>query len=382
MARSSSRRSFLAVGALAGGTALLGAPSAPSAAARPKFKRKSPSSVELMEVGVITCGYYSHIEDIWGRLINPIGADLGGVWWPRQTGMVMTMVWDPDTKAAETFAKKYDVKVVKNYYDMVGKVDGVILSDYYATGWWPRLSKPYLEAGMPSLINRPFALSLAEMDEMIARAKQYNAPILVPSSDEMMMETLRAQHRLQAMLDKGAHVTGAMAFEPCGEYAAHGVHSIYNLYTILEPDVVAVNLMAEKWWEWGDRGGMMNWQVKGKGQNPDYMAAIRMSTEGDTNGWVEVSTNTGRVFENNDHEGDVFTRYRNMFLPTCIEFQRMIESGKQPQSFEHIAGKTTTFLTGFYSHCEKKGEMVRCADVPRTWRAPEVMPERIPKDIF
>ncbi len=382
MARSSSRRSFLVAGALAGGTALIGATPASAAVQRPKFKRKSPSSVELMEVGIITCGHYSHIEDIWGKLINPPGVESDGTSWPRQTGMVMTMVWDPDTKAAETFAKKYDVKIVKNYYDMVGKVDGVILSDYYATGWWPRLSKPYLEAGLPSLINRPFALSLAEMDEMIARAKQYNAPILVPSSDEMMMETLRARHRLQALLDKGSHVTGAMAFEPCGEYAAHGVHSIYNLFTILKPNVVAANLMAEKWWEWGDRGGMMNWQVKGEGQNPDYMVAIRMSTEGDTNGWVEISTNTGRVFENNDHEGDVFARYRNMFLPTCIEFQRMIETGKQPQTFEHIAGKTTTFLTGFYSHREKKGEMVRCADVPRDWRAPEVEPDRIPKDIF
>ena len=75
----------------------------------------------------------------------------------------------------------------------------------------------------------------------------------------------------------------------------------------------------------------------------------------------------------------MFTRYRNMFLSTCIEFQRMIETGKQPQTFEHILAKTTTFLTGFYSHREKKGNMVACADLPEDWRAPEVMPERIPK---
>ena len=227
----------------------------------------------------------------------------------------------PDRKAAENFAKKYDVKIVDRYADMAGKVDGVILSDYYATGWWPQLSKPFLEAGIPCLINRPFALSLREAKEMIVRAGKYNTPILVPSSDETMMETIRARHHVEQLLAQGGHVTGAMAFEPCGEYAAHGVHGIYNLYTILKPNVVAAGLLAEKWWEWGDKGALMTWLVKGEEKNPDYYAAIRMSSEPDTNGWVEISTSKGRVFENNDHEGDVFTRYRNMFLSTCIEFQ-------------------------------------------------------------
>ena len=379
MPKSPSRRSFLSTSALAGG-AVLGAASSASAREKP-FRRKSPSSTELIEVGVITCGYYSHIEDIWGRLINPIG-DENGTFWPRQTGMVMTMVWDPDREAAEKFAKKYDVKVAKNYYDMVDKVDVVILSDYYATGWWPQLSKPYLEAGMPSLINRPFALSLKEAKEMIARSKQFNAPILVPSSDETMLETIQARHRVKQKLDEGGQITGVMAFEPCGEYPAHGVHGIYNIYTIIEPDVIAAGLYAEKWWEWGLDGAMMNWLVKGKDGAPNYYVAIRMSQEPDTNGWVMISTTKGRVYSPNDHEGDVFTRYRNMFLSTVIEFERMIESGKMPQTYEHIMGKTTTYLTGFYSQQEKGGNLVPCADLPESWRGPQVMPNRIPDDIF
>lgn len=374
-----SRRSFLKAGAAAGGMAFGGTTAA--YAKKAPFKRKSPSSSELIEVGIITCGYYSHIEDIWGRLINPIGDD-NGTYWPRQSGMVMTMVWDPDKEAAEKFAKKYDLKVAKNYYDMVDKVDGVIMSDYYATGWWPQLSKPYLEAGMPSLINRPFALSMREAKEMIARSKQYNAPILVPSSDEMMFETIQGRHRLLQKLDEGAQITGVMAFEPCGEYAAHGVHGVYNIYAIIEPEVTAAGLYGDKWWEWGIPGALMNWKVKGKGDSPDYYVSIRMSQEFDTNGWIMISTTKGRIFVPNDHAGEVFTRYRNIFLPTVIEFQRMIETGKMPQTYEHIMAKTTTFLTGFYSQQEKSGNLVNCSDLPEKWRAPEVMPERIPNDIF
>jgi len=381
MPETTSRRAFFSKTAAAGALYAASAPQPQSQETRAP-KKKSPASGELLKVGIVTCGYYSHIEDIWGRLINPIGLEQSGAYWPRQTGLLMTMVWDADPKAAETFSRKYDVPVVKRYDDMLGKVDGVIFSDYYATGWWPQLSRPYLEAGVPCLINRPFALSLRDAKEMIDRAKLHNAPILVPSSDEYMLETLRARHRLEALLGRAGIVTGAMAFEPCGEYAAHGVHSIYNLYAILRPNVIAVNLIADTWWEWGNRGGMMNWIVKGEKENSDYMAAIRMSNEGDTNGWVCISSNKGRVFENNDHEGDVITRYRNMFVLTLMEFEKMIQIRKQPQTFEHIMAKTTTFLTGFYSHREKTGDMVACADLPEDWRAPEVMPERIPKGVL
>ena len=127
----------------------------------------------------------------------------------------------------------------------------------------------------------------------------------------------------------------------------------------------------------------MNWKCKGDSEgDQDYYVAIRMSNENDTNGWVMISTTSGRVFENNDHVGEVFTRYRNMFVPTCIDFQRMIETGKQPQSHDFIMAKTTTFLTGFYSHREKNGNLVACNDLPETWRAPEKEPDRIQKGYF
>ena len=49
---------------------------------------------------------------------------------------------------------------------------------------------------------------------------------------------------------------------------------------------------------------------------------------------------------------------------------------------EFIMEKTTAFLTGFYSHCEKNGNMVNCADLPEDWRAPELKPNHIPEDVF
>ena len=377
MSEKKSRRSFFKTAA-AGGVLLASPPKAH--AKRRQYKRKSPASVELIEVGIITCAYYSHIEDIWGLFLNPPLEERRGTFWPRTTGMVMTYVWDPDREAAEKFAKKYDVKVAKNFYDMVNKVDAVILSDFYATGWWLQLSKPYLEAGMPTLINRPFAFSLREANEMIERSKKYNAPILVPSSDETMNETLKLRRKLERLLEEDAFITGAMATEPCGEYPAHGLHSIYNLYTVLNPKVIAASLQADTWWEF-KTPAFMTWRCTQE-EHPDYYVGIQMTRESYTFGWVMVSTSKDRIMENNDRPDDSYGLFKNAFVPTMLEFAKMVETGKMPQTHEFIMAKTTTFLTGFYSHCEKDGHMVQCADLPEDWRAPEVMPERIPDNIF
>ena len=54
------RRSFLKT-AVAGGA--VAASGQEAQAKRSRYKRKSPASTELIEVGVITCAYFSHIED-------------------------------------------------------------------------------------------------------------------------------------------------------------------------------------------------------------------------------------------------------------------------------------------------------------------------------
>ena len=378
MSGKTSRRSFFK-SAAAGGALLAAAPKAH--AKRRKYKRKSPASVELIEVGIITCAYYSHIENIWGPFMNPPLGEFRGTFWPRSTGMVMTMVWDPDTEAAENFATKYDVKVAKNYFDMVDKVDAVIMSDFYSTGWWPRLSKPYLEAGIPVLINRPFALSLKEAQEMIERSKKYNAPILVPSSDELMHDNVLLRNRLKTLLDDGAYILGALATEPASEYPAHGLHSIYGLYTVLEPKVISAGLLADSWWDFKSPA-FMTWRCS-QGDKPDYYVGIQMVMESYSFGSVLVTTDKDRIYQ--DHRitrGDDYSLFKKAFIPTMLEFAKMIETGKMPQTHEFIMEKTTTFLTGFYSHLQKGGQMVKCTDLPETWRTPEVKPDRIPEDIF
>ncbi|MCC7264135.1 MAG: Gfo/Idh/MocA family oxidoreductase [Candidatus Latescibacteria bacterium] len=147
----------------------------------------------LLRVGILTCGPSSHVADIWGPILN---ATEGRT---RMTGMRMTQVWDIVPKDAESFSRRYGVEVVANFGDMVGKVDGVILSDFDAVPAYEKLARPYLEAGIPIFINRPFAYSLAEARSMIDLAVAHGTPIMSGSSFEYVKEVEIIRSRLAGL---------------------------------------------------------------------------------------------------------------------------------------------------------------------------------------
>ena len=370
MSATSSRRSFLKTAAA--GSALL-ASTHQVHAERKRYKRKSPSSTELMEIGMITTGGYSH-TDVWAKAMNPPLEEFKGDYLPRTTGMVITMAWDPDPQLARAFGKRFDVKIVKNFYDMVNRVDGVIIADYDVTGWMPQLTKPYLEAGMPFLIERPMALSLTEAYEIIERSKKYNAPIYVPSAFETRMETIRTRARLKEMLNNGAYIDGVLASQGARDYPAHGTHGIYRLHHILEPDVLSVSLQADSWW--GFQSAFMTWKCSQQ-KGPDYYVALQLMRECRT----IISTSNGTLEEFIDLTSpgeDPYTRSKWHNYPNMYEFAKIVDTHKMPQSHEQIMSKTRTLLTGWYSHLEKNGSTVNCVDLPEDWRAPDRFPEAIP----
>ena len=74
--------------------------------------------------------------------------------------MDITHVWDVNPEAAKKFGARMGAAVVDRYDDMVGKVDGVIFGGFYEVPWQHKLAQPYIEAGIPVYLSRPFAYRL------------------------------------------------------------------------------------------------------------------------------------------------------------------------------------------------------------------------------
>ncbi|MFC1509466.1 Gfo/Idh/MocA family oxidoreductase [Candidatus Omnitrophota bacterium] len=325
------------------------------------FKRKSPSSEELMEIGIITATPgMSHIHSIWGPLINPTEDP-----WTRLTGMVITKVWDKNPDVAKKFADLYDCDTVENYYDMAGKVDGVIISCFAAAHYYYELAKPYLDAGTPVFINRPFAYSMKRAHEIVEHSKITGTPIMCGDTHEYVKEVNIIREKVKTM----EPLEGVQATNSMSDYASHGIHGIYWLNACLGSGVQAVSYITEDWrtpngvcvLEYAPRveGGKIFYanlhQIVGNGSNASITLYAQRSDYFKLDFLWEQSRWDRMVF---------------MFLPPLLAMQKMFESGRMPETHESILEKTKVFLSGFYSAVEKGGEPVRIAELPHEWVAP------------
>ncbi|MFC1574156.1 Gfo/Idh/MocA family oxidoreductase, partial [Candidatus Latescibacterota bacterium] len=233
--QNNNRRVFLTRTSAAGATlATLGT-------AKSHAASKKGNKSDFFRVGCLNVVGYSHLIGIWGPLINPRKGEKDTPF----TGMRITHCWDIEPDKSQQFADLYGCETVKNFDDMLGKVDGIISGGYYNHPWNHIIHEPYLEAGLPNLINRPFANSLAKAKKIIDTAKKHNAPILVPSSHEHTESISRAK-----AWAAGKNIICYNATNSFDDYPTHGVHGVYMVCKAIAEagfPVVSVAYRAKKW---------------------------------------------------------------------------------------------------------------------------------------
>src|SRR5215469_14484830 len=114
----SNRRGFLKRGALA-----LGAASQADAQSRGRDG--------VFRLGCLNVHNYSHLLGLWAPLMNPRKEKKE----TAMTGMRITHCWEIDRARSEEFARMYGCEPVRNFDDMLGKVDGIISGGYFEHPW-------------------------------------------------------------------------------------------------------------------------------------------------------------------------------------------------------------------------------------------------------
>ncbi|GHA30216.1 hypothetical protein GCM10007103_09420 [Salinimicrobium marinum] len=80
----------------------------------------------------------------------------------------VTHVWTQDKEVSKHIAAASKIKnVVGNMEDMIGEVDAVLLARDDAENH-KEMAKPFLKAGLPVFIDKPFALSMEDAEEMLS----------------------------------------------------------------------------------------------------------------------------------------------------------------------------------------------------------------------
>ena len=324
-----------------------------------------PSQGEPFRVGCLNVHNYSHLLPLWAPLINPRPGNKE----IALTGMRITHCWEIDPERSAEFAKMYNCEAVRNFDDMLGKVDGIISGGYYNYPWNHILHEPYLEAGLPNLINRPFANSLLKARKMIDTARENGSTILCPSAYEHTDAIARA--KVWAADKKILCYSATNGFD---EYPTHGVHGVYMIHWAIAEAGNPINSVAYQSRNWYSTPGVMTFEHHDPSGNPFFGALHHIK-----GAWGTLQVHTpqeygGKAFDIQVGVGFPFSA-TELWAPTIWAYERMARYKEMPESFDDILEKTRVFLAGFRSVLNG-GKVVRLEEVPEDWETPVELPDK------
>lgn len=323
----------------------------------------TPDSRPLLRVGALTCTPADgHVNGVWAPLLNPIDGR------PPRAAMRFTHVWDPDREQAERFAAQYGLVVVEHYADLAGKVDGVILGNQHEVAVFKHLLRPYLEAGMPVFVNRPFAANLKDAGEIVELAARHGAPLMTGSSFEYVKEAEIVRQQVRA----GGQIRGYLVDNGAAEYAWHGIHGLLFAYACVGGGVRRVaHLRPDR--EDPNGVGLIVLEHEGRDGGAPFYGCIQPTG---SQAWIKVYTEGGSIEQKLWPEGSAWDRDSFLWLPLLLRMQEMFASRTLPEPYESIYEKTHIFLAGFKSGLERGGAPVALSEVG-DWTSPPLAPSRL-----
>jgi predicted dehydrogenase len=146
--------------------------------------------------------------------------------------------------------KQLGVELVDKPEDMIGKVDGMLIESQEGGAHWPS-ARPFLEAGIPCYIDKPFTCSVADARRIIDLADRKKVAIFSSSS-------LRYAPELMEYVKEKKHgaILGCIAYGPASLFEKdpklnpglyhYGIHAVEILYTLMGPGCQRVTCTHEK----------------------------------------------------------------------------------------------------------------------------------------
>jgi hypothetical protein len=349
------RRSFIRKGvALGTGALALSTLSiAQAAEKRPPFVRRKPS--DLVEVGMVV-SHGSHSYNIWGETMNPPQGKI------RTTGMIMTKVWSYRPEFAKQFVEKYPgVTIVKNMEDMVGAVDGVYIDAVPAVSLYHLMARPFLLAGMPTFVNRPYTTSIEKGKKMVEDAQKGGAPLMSNSTWEFTESVGDLQVKASIM----PTILGYVAHNSMSDYYSHGIHGVYYIAAVLRNErkkgrgrCLEVSYLTP---DWRTPPGALSY-VHENLNGSFFYGQLHLQGGMDGNAYMRLLGDRNGDFEGKIPASPGWFRY-NTWNAMQLVIQEMIETRKTPESGDDIMEKAYMFLMGFKSVLEKKGAPVTRSEV-------------------
>lgn len=132
--------------------------------------------------------------------------------------------------------KKYGITLYDDPAELFGKVDAVMVESVDGSVHRER-AMPFLEKGMPTYVDKPFACSLADAQAMASVAMSKHIPLMSSSSLRYAPEVVAARQGDQ----KAGAIVGVSTFGPAPTHPRnpglfhYGIHPVEMLYALMGP---------------------------------------------------------------------------------------------------------------------------------------------------
>jgi len=309
---------------------------------------------KLVEHDYIVAHYYQNIYDPW---------DLEKL--PKVPGMRITACWDAEGERAQRFSETFSGRPVAcdKIDDMIPLIDAIFISDCDGGGGdHLKLATPFLKAGIPTFVDKPFASTLADANAIVKLAQKHGTPMynssilsVVPAADMFRSRFAEIGDATVGVI-KG--VGGAFSQENLGSrdfggiedrlaYIIHGVALALNLFGSDVEFVEAMGMLPLEYLHLHMASGkevmILNTSVEHFPERCNFYAAA-YSAQG------AVTSNPIGDFE--------FIYGGQRILQN---FKKMVQTGKPPRAYDDIIWHIAIIEAAQVA--QKTGRQVRVEDV-------------------
>ncbi|WP_423127788.1 Gfo/Idh/MocA family protein [Gaoshiqia sp. Z1-71] len=159
-------------------------------------------------------------------------------------GAELRYVWGETEDFAKAAMQKGNIpNMVKDPKEMLGKIDALIVDHRHAK-YHLGAARPFVEAGIPTFIDKPFCYRLSEGKEFLAMAREKGTPVSSFSSVAQSAATFDIREQVQELEDFNNIVSyGPADFSsPYGGIFFYGIHLVEPLMLIFGEDIETVRV--------------------------------------------------------------------------------------------------------------------------------------------
>lgn len=200
------------------------------------------TEVRIGLVGMGRGGASSYHARSFSMILNGQPKGGRGPDWPehevRVPGARVVAVWDDDPDVARQHAEPFGIEhVCERLEDMIGLVDGVMVLDDLSLEHQKR-AFPFLEAGVPTFIDKPLTVDLEEAGRLLATAKAHDTVFMSGSALRYATEITDQRTEIEAAGDPVLSIAACQG-QYLGDVSVvhYGVHPMELAYAVLGPGI-------------------------------------------------------------------------------------------------------------------------------------------------